>query len=106
VSDSLVQVTLNYESKVKNKLTGNIQFEIENKSKDVITIELKDNAYKSAGQTKTMAAGSKISLTLDLSASHQWYDASILIKGNINFENRFAGRVETGNEGMSDPAMG
>jgi len=35
-----------------------------------------------------------------------WYDVSIRIKGNKEYEQRFAGRIETGKPTQSDPAMG
>jgi phospholipase C len=47
-----------------------------------------------AGETKTVL--------LPLAKSHGWYDASVRVG---DFEQRFAGRVETGKDGMSDPAM-
>jgi phospholipase C len=70
-----------------------------------VTIEIKDNSYKQAGQSKTIANGSREKFVVDLSKSSRWYDTSLIIKGNTKFEKRFAGRVETGEEGLSDPAM-
>ena len=43
---------------------------------------------------------------LNLNKSFYWYDISVKIKGNDIFEKRYAGRVETGRESKSDPAMG
>ena len=45
-------------------------------------------------------------VTLDLAPSHGWYDCSVLIGGHKGFEERFAGKVETGAEGKTDPLMG
>ena len=105
INDPAVEVSCRYESKIKGELTGNIEFTIINKSKSPVTIEIKDNSYKQAGQSKTVANGSREKFVVDLSKSSRWYDTSLIIKGNAKFEKRFAGRVETGEEGLSDPAM-
>ncbi len=41
-----------------------------------------------------------------LNSSSGWYDLSITVSGYKNFEKRYAGRVETGRHGLSDPLMG
>jgi phospholipase C len=43
---------------------------------------------------------------MSLSRSHRWYDFSATITGIKPFLRRFAGRVETGKSGFSDPLMG
>ena len=46
-------------------------------------------------------------IALDFSKSYGWYDFSVLIKkGDKSAEYRYAGRVETGRAGYSDPLMG
>jgi phospholipase C len=66
------------------------------------TVEITDNAYKSGNHT--LKGTSKI--TLDLSSSFGWYDFTVKVKGFKEFEQRFAGRVETGKTSFSDPLMG
>ena len=102
----LVEVSCRYESKIKGELTGNIELAITNKSKDSITVEIKDNSYKQASQSKTIASGASAKVVVDLKKSFGWYDTSLVIKGKPEFEKRFAGRVETGEERVSDPAIG
>lgn len=53
-----------------------------------------------------VAAGGKKEILLDLSASHGWYDFSVLVEGADAFEERFAGKVETGAIGKTDPLLG
>jgi phospholipase C len=65
-----------------------------------------DNSYKNPLQSFELAASQKKEIVLDLSKSHNWYDTSIKVKGKDTFEKRFAGRVETGAPGKSDPFMG
>ena len=52
-----------------------------------------------------MTPGEQATLVLDLASSFHWYDFSITVAGQENFERRLAGRVETGALGTSDPAM-
>jgi phospholipase C len=42
---------------------------------------------------------------IDLAASERWYDLSVFVDGGQAFERRYAGRVETGEWGSSDPAL-
>jgi phospholipase C len=104
-SDTL-DIVCEYERNAKKQLTGNIQLNITNKTGNPVTVEIKDNAYKGTTQTKQISAGNKTQIALDLNKSFGWYDTSIRIQGNSLFEARFAGRVETGKTGFSDPAMG
>ena len=41
-----------------------------------------------------------------MSSVHGWYDFSVSLGASSSFERRFAGRVETGEHGYSDPFMG
>ncbi|CAL1519527.1 phosphocholine-specific phospholipase C [Chitinophaga sp. MM2321] len=107
-NDPAVEIHCTYERDHKTKKpTGNIVVTVANldpqKSWDVV---IKDNAYKKNNLAKTLAKGSTGSLVLPLRESHGWYDFSIKIKGFEDFEKRYAGRVETGKESMSDPFMG
>jgi phospholipase C len=92
------------------KFTGNITVQIINTGKTSVEIEISDNAYKTAKRTQQLGPDrSKTALALiifDLSKSYNWYDFTLRIKGSKLFERRYAGRVETGVEGKTDPAMG
>ncbi len=72
-----------------------------------------DNAYKATradrkalGYDPGTEQGHKPMIILDPLANGGWYDYSILVDGAGSFEKRYAGRVETGKESTSDPAMG
>jgi phospholipase C len=45
-------------------------------------------------------------LTLDLARSFGWHDIGLRVESFPNFEQRLAGRIETGQESFSDPCMG
>jgi phospholipase C len=73
-------------------------------------IQVRDNAYGAKPLTRDIgAAGSEDgmpSILLGTRGQSGWYDYSILIAGMDDFEKRYAGRVETGKDSISDPAMG
>ena len=73
------------------------------KAHDAVTIRLADEAYGQAAQAVTLKAGETKEIVFDLSASHNWYDFSLVGDG---FALRFAGHVEDGKPSFSDPALG
>ncbi|HVW58776.1 MAG TPA: alkaline phosphatase family protein, partial [Puia sp.] len=92
---------------LRRQLTGNIQLEIVNHSKEQpVLMTLTDNAYGGGEIRRTMTSGSKDTVVIDCGKSFGWYDVTVRITGNSVFERRFAGHVETGKESFSDPLMG
>jgi phospholipase C len=89
-----------------NKLTGNVELMLNNLSNKPLSIEIIDHAYKTNDHKKTVAASGKANLVLNLEKSYGWYDFSIKVTGHNSFEKRYAGRVETGKAGYTDPFMG
>jgi phospholipase C len=85
--------------------TGNIQVLLRNSGTGAVKVTVKDNTYKTGGQSKMVAATHESSITLPLDKSHGWYDFSVHAEGS-GAEARFAGRVETGRSSFSDPLMG
>lgn len=90
----------------KNKLTGNVELVIRNSEKSPVNIQVVDNAYGGKTMYKKINGSSNENVILDLKNNSGWYDFTIRVKGNKNFTKRYAGRVETGNETISDPYMG
>ncbi|MEO8109353.1 MAG: phospholipase C, phosphocholine-specific [Ginsengibacter sp.] len=91
----------------KNKLTGNVELKIINLNKSQpYNVKIEDHAYKSKPIYKKIPASGEESIVLDLKKSFGWYDFSISIQGSLAFTKRYAGRVETGKESISDPFMG
>ena len=85
---------------------GNVEMHVSSKMDAPCTVQVKHNAYGIAGRSVTLAAGDKRKFTIDLKKSFCWYDFSVRVDGQTNFLRRYAGRVETGKPGFSDPAMG
>lgn len=103
---SLVDFQCAYEKDKKNNLTGNVVITIVNNSTGYLDFKLVDNAYHQPSKSKKIAAGDSAQFRFDLAKSYGWYDISVELKGHPEFLSRFAGRVETGRDSVSDPAMG
>jgi phospholipase C len=70
------------------------------------TFSVAANAYYPATPTTAaVVARGTSALALPLSASGGWYDFSVRVTGQADFSRRFAGRMETGADSTSDPAM-
>jgi phospholipase C len=109
--DPEVAITCVYETSLQNpkQLSGNVILRFNNTGKRSYVFEITDNAYKMPAQSITVntAPGkAKQAVTIQLSKSFGWYDFSVKIKGNNSFEKRYAGHVETGKAGKTDPFMG
>ncbi|HEV8507041.1 MAG TPA: phospholipase C, phosphocholine-specific [Chitinophagaceae bacterium] len=101
----LIDVKATYEQ-ADRKPTGNIILQIANRTKQSQGIVITDNSYKAGSQAETIGAASTKEITLDTSKSFGWHDVTIKLKDKPSFTRRFAGRVETGAPGKSDPLMG
>lgn len=81
-----------------------------NQGQEAVKVVIKDVSYGARTRTvKLSAAGKKdaqAGIVLDFDRSHGWYDLSIQVDGVASFEQRLAGRIETGRESMTDPLIG
>ena len=91
-------------------LTGNLQLLFKNPSGSNYTVVITDNVYGTKSVKKSIPhsyPGTKnIQVPMDLSKQFGWYDFTVHVEGFDKFEKRYAGRVETGRAGFSDPYMG
>jgi phospholipase C len=109
--DPPVVFNLDYEFAPDYKLSGRLLLRVVNTDGDRgYKIQIKDNAYGAKLQTKAVAPGGgeggNPTFILDTKAQSGWYDLSILMEGYEGYERRYAGRIETGKDSISDPAMG
>jgi phospholipase C len=105
--DPALNFKIEYEINENKKATGNIVIEIGNNDlANDHTIEIKDNAYNTATIKKQLSSAGIETILLSLEKSYGWYDFTIAVDGGNPFEKRYAGRVETGKESISDPFMG
>jgi phospholipase C len=108
--DPNVYIGCEYEMTGGKKLTGNIELVLRNQSKIPMRIEITDNAYKNAPVKKELDAtgnnSGNVIVPINLGKHFGWYDFTVRVTGNMLFEKRYAGRVDTGEQGFSDPYMG
>lgn len=87
--------------------TGDIEIRVFNLNKvSSYKVAIKANAYLTGNQEFTVAAGKQHVQTILLQKSHHWYDLNITVAGHAAFKRGYAGRVETGQHGYTDPQIG
>jgi phospholipase C len=101
-----IQLAYETSGKLKKKATGNLAFRITNTGSTARDFTISDNAYGGKFIQRKVAAGESLDLILPLQKSHGWYDFSVTAAGFDTFSQRYAGKVETGEEGITDPFMG
>ncbi|CAM3987721.1 phosphocholine-specific phospholipase C [Bordetella tumulicola] len=86
---------------------GNVYLTMMNAGNGNADLVVTANAYFN-GETwsETVGAGASKDLHWDLGGSSRWYDFTVTCPALAGWSRRFAGRVETGEDGISDPAMG
>ncbi|MET7594441.1 phosphocholine-specific phospholipase C [Streptomyces sp. NPDC005481] len=75
-----------------------------NKGSKAVTLRLGDG-YGGRARTFHVRAGATVRHTVDLRASRRWYDLSVTSEADPAYLRRFAGHVENGRPGVSDPAL-
>jgi phospholipase C len=92
-------------------MTGDAELRLTNPDpQGDITIVIDDSTY--GGGKRNLKLGpsgrpdSTSTLALDLSKSNCWYDIRVSALEVPLFKRHYAGRIETGREGWSDPLMG
>ncbi|RYG12041.1 MAG: DUF756 domain-containing protein, partial [Chitinophagaceae bacterium] len=93
-------------SGVLRKLTGNVQLIIENHENSALEVSIGDDPYQANNKVVKLPAKTRKIVSLNLQKSKGWYDFKVSIKGVQNFEQHYAGHVETGEDSISDPLMG
>ncbi|OIJ85552.1 phospholipase C, phosphocholine-specific [Streptomyces sp. MUSC 14] len=70
------------------------------------TVRLKvTSGYGGHPATVTVRPGARVRHTVDLTVSKRWYDVTVTCEGDPAFLRGFAGHVENGRPGVSDPAI-
>jgi phospholipase C len=106
--DPRVDVQLEYSraKTSKTKLTGDVVLRLANlEEQKHFTFEITDLSYGADKQSITLNPKESKQVLLRLHKSFSWYDINVSVPGAKHFVRHFAGRVETGKAGWSDPAM-
>jgi len=107
IDDPFLDLKLRYQRKETSQedLTGNIELVVSNNGSKAETIIIKELAYNGRSLKKLIEADSSQVILLNLTNNKRWYDFMVSVKDNDLFERKYAGRVETGTHGYSDPQM-
>ncbi|MFD7031968.1 phosphocholine-specific phospholipase C [Streptomyces sp. NPDC059917] len=87
-----------------NAATGNLDLTLTNAGAATATLTV-TNAYGGGPKRLTVAKGATVTYSVPLKNTRRWYDVSVTASETANFARRFAGKVETGASGLSDPAI-
>ena len=106
-ADPAVDIRLEFEPSGINShpLSGNGVLRLRNNG-DACSVTITDHGYKAQYPPRPLAAGEEAAVTLPLSKNQGWHDFSVRVNGYKGFERRYAGRIETGRDSISDPQMG
>jgi phospholipase C len=83
---------------------GRVELTMTNSGRQDVRITV-SNAYDGGHHTYVVRAGRRETHTVDVSAGRHWYDLKVVSDHDGAFLRRFAGHVETGRPGVSDPAI-
>jgi phospholipase C len=83
---------------------GEVQLTMMNLGSAPCRFTVADNAYNSAAMTFDIPAGMQRDQAWSIASTGNWYDFTASVPQG-SFSRRFAGRMETGAHGISDPAI-
>ena len=83
-----------------------LRIRFRNNSNRVMQVKITDNSYGAKEFVGSAPPSKFISSYIDVSKSHGWYDISVTVNGNEAFKQTFAGRIENGRPGRTDPLIG
>lgn len=104
--DPELEVRCAYHQNSNGHFSGKLEIRLHNTGKNGIKVLVTDQSYAHLQRTKRLGGGQQFTMQFELNESHLWYDFSVRAAGFATFEKRFAGRVETGEEGKTDPLIG
>ncbi|GAA4815142.1 phosphocholine-specific phospholipase C [Streptomyces ziwulingensis] len=81
-----------------------VELTLTNRGSGTVRLRLTD-AYGRRPRTLSVRPGATVRHTVDLTASRRWYDLTVTSEADPAFRRRFAGHVENGRAGVSDPAL-
>ncbi|MET7852816.1 phosphocholine-specific phospholipase C [Streptomyces avermitilis] len=83
---------------------GDVRLTFTNKGSGTVRLELTDG-YGGKPRSFKVRSGATVRHTVDLRAARRWYDLTVMSDADPGFLRRFAGHVENGRPGVSDPAI-
>jgi phospholipase C len=81
-----------------------IELTFTNRGSGTVVLKLADR-YTGTTRSLRVRPGAVVRHTVDLAASRRWYDLTVTSDAEPGYLRRFAGHVENGQPGVSDPAI-
>lgn len=101
-----IKIHCTYEkSNDQQSFTGRLTFTCTNNDSKSHRLLLEDISYGRDRKEIQLEPGASAIIQFDLSKQSFWYDFRVSCKDYNIFEEQYAGRIETGNSGKSDPLM-
>lgn len=88
------------------RATGQLTVTVKNAAAQTFRLKWVDDKYQTKKTDLSLKPGAVEMLTVDTTSVQGWYDFSIYSEGTDNMRVRYAGRLETGADSISDPYMG
>lgn len=104
---SQLQVAALPEIRVCMDECAKLYLKVRNDANQAASLVVKSNAYlgkEKVWEIKTSAQEQE--LYWDMSEFGGWYDFTVMLSGDSSYQRRFAGRMETNQDSISDPYMG
>ncbi|MET9506474.1 phosphocholine-specific phospholipase C [Streptomyces sp. NPDC006622] len=89
---------------VARHVGDDVELTFTNRGSATVELEVADG-YRDRTTTVRVRAGAVLKRTVDLRAGRRWYDLTVTSVADPSFQRRFAGHVENGRPGVSDPAI-
>ncbi|MCH4244388.1 phosphocholine-specific phospholipase C [Acinetobacter gerneri] len=86
--------------------SAHLYLKVRNDAAKTAKLLVKANAYLGQKTWNIETSATEQELYWDMSEFGGWYDFTVSIDGDNSFKRRFAGRIETGKDSISDPFMG
>ncbi|RJF87550.1 phospholipase C, phosphocholine-specific [Oleomonas cavernae] len=96
---AIPEVTVSYDAPDQR-----LNIVLENTGKRSCVLRVKANAYETYSVLQRLEPGQRVALRRSLKDHNNWYDYTVTNQDGIGFTRRFAGRMETGVDSVSDPA--
>jgi phospholipase C len=95
------EIKLGYEA-----IRGSLYVSLRNRGASPAKFTFTANAYDHESRTVVLPARGEATQSWGLRSSGYWYDFTLTVEGLAGYTRRFAGRIETGRDSCSDPALG
>ena len=87
-----------------DNVDGGISLRVTNAGSSTTTVTVADG-YTGVSRKESVAPGATFATNWALHPSHRWYDLVVKSSTDAGFLRQCAGYVETGDDGISDPAL-